>query len=199
MIMPKEKREIQKSDIMPLDAYIKNRKELRKNIVNFKKNRRVALGPYATFYFESYETMLAQVQEMLYIEKGGDEQLHDELIAYNPLIPNGKELTATLMFEIDNPISRAAFLGKVGGIEEMVFMKINGETVKAVPEEDVDRTSAEGKASSVQFIHFNFTDEQIEKFKSSNLDIELGIDHKEYSHTTKLSKDNIASLSGDFN
>ena len=197
--MPKEKREIQKSDIMPLDAYIKDRKELRKNIVNFKKNRRVALGPYATFYFESYETMLAQVQEMLYIEKGGDEQLHDELIAYNPLIPNGKELTATLMFEIDNPISRAAFLGKVGGIEEMVFMKINGETVKAVPEEDVDRTSAEGKASSVQFIHFNFTDEQIEKFKSSNVDIELGIDHKEYSHTTKLSKDNIASLSGDFN
>ena len=198
MIMSKEKREIQKSDIMPLDAYIRNRKELRKNIVNFKKNRRVALGPYATFYFESYETMLAQVQEMLYIEKGGDEQLHDELIAYNPLIPNGKELTATLMFEIDNPVSRAAFLGKVGGIEEMVFMKINGETVKAVPEEDVDRTSAEGKASSVQFIHFNFTDEQIEKFKSNDVDIELGMDHKEYSHTTKLSKENISSLSADF-
>ena len=196
--MPKDKREIQKSDIMPLDAYIKDRKELRKNIVNFKKNRRVALGPYATFYFESYETMLAQVQEMLYIEKGGDEQLQDELIAYNPLIPNGKELTATLMFEIDNPISRAAFLGKVGGIEEMVFMKINGETVKAVPEEDVDRTSAEGKASSVQFIHFNFTDEQIQKFKSNDVNIELGMDHKEYSHTTKLSKENIASLSADF-
>ena len=198
MIMPKEKREIQKSDIMPLDAYIKDRKELRKNIVNFKKNRRVALGPYATFYFESYETMLAQVQEMLYIEKGGDEQLHDELIAYNPLIPNGKELTATLMFEIDNPISRAAFLGKVGGIEEMVFMKLNGETIKAVPEEDVDRTSADGKASSVQFIHFNFTDEQIQKFKSNDVNIELGMDHKEYSHTTKLSKENIASLSADF-
>ena len=198
MIMPKEKREIQKSDIMPLDVYIKDRKELRKNIVNFKKNRRVALGPYATFYFESYETMLAQVQEMLYIEKGGDEQLHDELIAYNPLIPNGKELTATLMFEIDNPISRAAFLGKVGGIEEMVFMKLNGETIKAVPEEDVDRTSAEGKASSVQFIHFNFTDEQIQKFKSNDVNIELGMDHKEYSHTTKLSKENIDSLSADF-
>ena len=196
--MPKEKREIQKSDIMPLDSYIKVRKELRKNIVDFKKNRRISLGPYATFYFESYETMLAQVQEMLYIEKGGDEQLHDELIAYNPLIPNGKELTATLMFEIDNPISRAAFLSKVGGIEEMVFMKINGETVKAVPEEDVDRTSAEGKASSVQFIHFNFNDDQIQKFKSNKLEIELGIDHKEYSHTTKLSEENISSLVADF-
>jgi len=198
MIMPREKREIQKEDIMPLDVYTEKRRELRKSIVDYKKNRRVALGPYATFYFESYETMLAQVQEMLYIEKGGDEQLQDELSAYNPLIPNGKELTATLMFEIDNPISRAAFLGKVGGIEETVFMKINGEKIKAVPEEDVDRTSAEGKASSVQFIHFNFTDDQIEKFQSNSSEIELGIDHKEYSHSTKLSKENIASLSTDF-
>ena len=198
MIMPREKREIQKEDIMPLDVYTEKRRELRKSIVDYKKNRRVALGPYATFYFESYETMLAQVQEMLYIEKGGDEQLQDELSAYNPLIPKGKELTATLMFEIDNPISRAAFLGKVGGIEETVFMKINGEKIKAVPEEDVDRTSAEGKASSVQFIHFNFTDDQIEKFQSDSSEIELSIDHKEYSHSTKLSKENIASLSTDF-
>ena len=199
MIMPREKREIQKEDIVPLDVYIEKRRELRKSIVDYKKNRRVALGPYATFYFESYETMLAQVQEMLYIEKGGDEQLQDEITAYNPLIPNGKELTATLMFEIDNPISRAAFLGKVGGIEETVFMKIDGVKIKAVPEEDVDRTSAEGKASSVQFIHFNFTDDQIKKFQSNSSEIELGIDHKEYSHSTKLSKENIASLSTDFN
>ena len=199
MIMPKEKREIQKQDIMSLDVYIKNRKELRKNIVSFKKDRRIALGPYATFYFESYETMLAQVQEMLYIEKGGDEQLKDELEAYNPLIPNGKELTATLMFEIDNPVSRSAFLSKVGGIEEKVFIKIDGEIAKAVPEKDVDRTSADGKASSVQFIHFELTDKQIQKFKSKNIDIELGIDHKDYSHTTKLSLENINSLSADFN
>jgi len=197
--MPREKREILKEDIMPLDVYIQNRKELRKNIVDFKKNRRIALGPYATFYFESFETMLAQVQEMLYIEKGGDEQLQDELLAYNPLIPNGKELTATLMFEIDNPISRAAFLGKVGGIEETVYMRVNGEIIKAVPEQDVDRTSTEGKASSVQFIHFHFNDDQIEKFKLNNSEIELGIDHKEYSHSTKLSEVNISSLSTDFN
>ena len=197
MIMPKEKREIQKEDIMPLDVYSKNRKELRKNIVNFKKDRRIALGPYATFYFESYETMLAQVQEMLYIEKGGNEQLKDELEAYNPLIPNGKELTATLMFEIDNPVSRADFLAKVGGIEEKIFMKIDGEVIKAVPEDDVDRTSAEGKASSVQFIHFKLSDEQINKFKDLTK-IEIGIDHKEYSHTTKLTEDTIKSLSADF-
>ena len=198
MIMPREKREIKKEDIMPLEVYMKSRRELRKNIVEFKKDRRVALGPYATFYFESYETMLAQVQEMLYIEKGGDEQLKDELAAYNPLVPNGKELTATLMFEIDNPVSRATFLSKVGGIEDNVFMKIEGEKIKAVPEKDVDRTSSEGKASSVQFIHFKFTDKQIEKFKN-NSEIEIGIDHTEYSHITKLADTTIKSLSADFN
>ena len=199
MIMPREKREIQKEDIIPLDVYIEKRRELRRNIVDYKKNRRVALGPYATFYFESYETMLAQVQEMLYIEKGGDEQLKDELSAYNPLVPNGKELTATLMFEIDNPVSRATFLGKVGGIEEKVYMKVDGDLIKAVPEEDVDRTSAEGKASSVQFIHFKFNDEQIKKFKSNLSLIEVGIDHDEYSHSTKLNDATVKSLSADFN
>ena len=197
--MSKEKKLIQKNDIMPLDIYTKQRKELRKNIVEFKKNRRISLGPYATFYFESYETMLAQVQEMLYIEKGGDEQLNDELVAYNPLIPNGKELVATLMFEIDNPISRAAFLGKVGGIEEKVYMKIDGDLIKAVPEKDVDRTSSNGKASSVQFIHFKFNNEQIEKFKSGSGTIELGIDHAEYSHSTRLTDVTLKSLSLDFN
>ena len=196
--MSKEKRQIEKEDLLPSDVYLKSRKQIRKDLVEFKKDRRVALGPYATFYFESFETMVAQVQEMLHIEKGGDEQLKDELIAYNPLVPNGKELTATLMFEIDNPISRAAFLGKVGGIEEKIFIKINDEIVKAVPEEDVDRTSAEGKASSVQFIHFKLNDDQISKFKSDSATIELGIDHREYTHTTRLAEDSVKSLCADF-
>ena len=107
--MSKEKRQIEKEDLIHEDIYVQERKQIRKNLVEFKKNRRIALGPYATFYFESFETMLAQVQEMLHIEKGGEEQLKDELEAYNPLVPNGKELTATLMFEIDNPVSRASF------------------------------------------------------------------------------------------
>ena len=196
--MSKEKRQIEKKDLLPSDVYAKSRKQIRKDLVEFKKDRRIALGPYATFYFESFETMVAQIQEMLHIEKGGDEQLKDELIAYNPLVPNGKELTATLMFEIDNPISRAAFLGKVGGIEEKIFIKINDEIVKAIPEEDVDRTSAEGKASSVQFIHFKLNDDQISKFKSDSTTIELGIDHKEYTHTTRLAENSVKSLCADF-
>ena len=197
--MPKDQKIIHKSDLLAPDIYEKNRRQMRKELVEFKKDRRVPLGPYATFYFECYETMLAQVQEMLHIEKGGDEQLNDELIAYNPLIPNGKELVSTIMFEIDNPVIRATFLGRLGGVEENVFIKIDNEVIYGKPEIDVDRTSAEGKASSVQFIHFEFDQNQISKFKGNNVSIELGIDHKEYSHSTKLSESTIKALSNDFN
>ena len=197
--MPKDQKIIQKSDLLAPDVYEKNRRQMRKELVEFKKDRRVPLGPYATLYFECYETMLAQVQEMLHIEKGGDEQLNDELTAYNPLIPNGKELVSTLMFEIDNPVIRATFLGKLGGVEENVFIKIDNDIIYGKPEIDVDRTSAEGKASSVQFIHFEFDQNQISKFKGNNVSIELGIDHKEYSHSTKLSESTIKALSSDFN
>ncbi len=196
--MPKELRQIQKQDLLPQDSYAKNRKQLRKKLLEFKKNRRIALGPYATFYFESFETMLAQVQEMIHIEKGGDEQLKDELSAYNPLIPNGKELTATLMFEIDNQTLRTDFLGKVGGIEEQIYMKVEDETIKAIPEIDVDRTSEEGKASSVQFIHFNFSDKQIKKFRDLNNQVTIGIDHHLYNHMTKISENNRNALMKDF-
>ena len=197
--MPKDQKIIQKSDLLAPDVYEQNRRQMRKELVEFKKDRRVSLGPYATFYFECYETMLAQVQEMLHIEKGGDEQLNDELTAYNPLIPNGKELVSTLMFEIDNPVIRATFLGKLGGVEENVFIKIDNDIIYGKPEIDVDRTSAEGKASSVQFIHFEFDQNQISKFKGNNVSIELGIDHKEYSHSTKLPVSTIKALSSDFN
>jgi hypothetical protein len=199
MIMTRENKIVEKKDLLPPDVYSKNRKDLRNELLKFKKNRRVALGPYATFYFESYETMLGQIQEMLYIEKGGDDQLQDELSAYNPLIPKGKELVATLMFEIDNPITRADFLGKVGGIEENVYIKIGEEKIKAIAETDVDRTSEEGKASSVQFIHFNFSKQQIEKFNNLDTKIIIGIDHNLYNHTTTISQETKTSLIKDFN
>ena len=185
-MMNKQLRKVTKDDLLSLEQYSLERKKLRKNLIEFKKHRRVQLGPYATFYFECYETMLAQIQEMLYIEKGGKEQLKDELNAYNPLIPNGKELITTLMFEIDNPLSRTEFLNKVGGIEKKAFIKINNEKVQSVPELDVDRTSAEGKASSVQFIHFNFSNKQIDEFKNLSNEVLLGIEHSLYNHQTKI-------------
>ena len=196
--MNKQAREVTKTDLIPTEEYSKNRKAYRKEIVTYKKDRRVSLGPYANFYFESYETMKAQIQEMLHIEKGGDEQLKDELAAYNPLIPKGKELIATLMFEIDNPLSRAEFLNKVGGIEEKIFLKIGNDKINSIPEQDVDRTSAEGKASSVQFIHFEFSDDQIKKFKDFSNEVIIGIDHEMYAHTSKLTEANKKSLALDF-
>ena len=196
--MNKQLREVTKADLIPADEYAKNRKAYRKEIVSYKKDRRISLGPYANFYFESYETMKAQIQEMLHIEKGGDEQLKDELAAYNPLIPKGKELVATLMFEIDNPLSRAEFLNKVGGIEEKVFLKIGEEKINSIPEQDVDRTSAEGQASSVQFIHFKFTDEQIKKFKDEFSEIIIGVDHEMYNHSVKMSESAKKALALDF-
>ena len=197
--MNKQTREVTKTDLIPTEEYAKNRKAYRKEIVTYKKDRRVSLGPYANFYFESYETMKAQIQEMLHIEKGGDEQLKDELEAYNPLIPKGRELVATLMFEIDDPTLRSDFLNKVGGIEEKVYLKIDKDKIKAKAETDVDRTSAEGKASSVQFIHFNFSEEQIIKFKNSSQKITLGIEHSLYNHTIIIPEDTKKSLVKDFN
>jgi len=195
--MNKQAKEVTKADLMPLEEYSKNRTNFRKKILEIKKNRRISVGPYATFYFESFETMLAQIQEMLYIEKGGDEQLNDELSAYNPLIPKGKEFVATLMFEIDNPISRADFLGKIGGIEKKVFIQIKNEKINATAEQDTERTSEEGKASSVHFLHFIFSDDQVKKIKDTNNRVELCIDHEFYNHKTTISTYTIDLLTKD--
>ena len=196
--MTKEKRVVEKADLILPEVYKKSRKQYRKKLLVLKKKRRISLGPYATFYFESFETMLGQIQEMLHIEKGGDAQLKDELRAYNPLVPQGKELVATLMFEIDNPILRADFLGKVGGIEESAYIKIEKEKIKANPEKDLDRTSAEGKASSVQFLHFNFSEEQIKKFKNLDIEVFLGIEHNMYNNIVKILKNTKSTLIKDF-
>ena len=196
--MNKQAREVTKADLIPADEYAKNRKEHRRKIVSYKKNRRVSLGPYANFYFESYETMKAQIQEMLYIEKGGDEQLKDELEAYNPLVPQGSELVATYMFEIDNPIIRKKVLSSLGNVENKLFISINGTKLYAAPEEDVDRTDNSGKTSSVHFIHFKFSDKQVEEFKNSSSKIEIGTDHDNYLHSTVLSKEVKEALAKDF-
>ncbi|MBT3359502.1 MAG: DUF3501 family protein [Rhodospirillales bacterium] len=194
--MPKT--EITRADVMAMDDYAKVRAERRRAISDLKRPRRVALGPDATFYFECYETMWHQIHEMLFIEKGGEEQIPDELAAYNPLIPNGRELVATLMFEIDNPERRAAFLAGLGGVEETVTLSFAGETVEAIPEADVDRTTADGKASSIQFLHFPFTDAQAEKFKAAGTRATLAVGHAKYPHMTVLSDETRTALAGDF-
>ena len=195
--MSKQVREVTKTDLMSLEEYSKKRENFRKKIVEIKRRRRVPVGPYATFYFESFETMLAQIQEMLYIEKGGDSQLNDELAAYNPLVPKGKEFVATLMFEIDNPITRGDFLSKIGGIEKKIFIKIQNEKINATAEQDTDRTSEEGKASSVHFLHFVFSEDQIKKIKNLDNKVELCINHDFYNHKTEISSEIINILNKD--
>ncbi|WP_395020916.1 DUF3501 family protein [Dongia sp.] len=193
-----KKTAISRADILPPTEYAAKRAELRKAVVARKRKRRMEVGPVATFYFECFETMLQQVQEMLHIEKGGEAQIEDELRAYNPLIPQGSELTATVMFEIDDPVRRARFLARLGGVENTAFIKLDGEVVKGLPEADQDRTNAEGKASSVQFIHFPFTPQQVALFREQDRQVILGFSHPEYSHMAVLPEEIRAELAGDF-
>jgi hypothetical protein len=174
---------ITRADLLPMDVYGRERKTLRQNAVAVKQPRRVEVGPVATFYFENYQTMWLQVHEMLFIEKGGEAQIDDELSAYNPLIPKGKELVATVMFEIDDPVRRAATLLRLGGIEHHMFISVGGDMIRGVAEDEVERTrESDGKASSVHFVHFPFTDDQILRFGDPAVQVVLGFDHAEYAH-----------------
>lgn len=192
------KREIAAADILSNADYARVRDEKRRAVMAMKKNRRLAVGPYATFYFENYDTMWLQVQEMLRIEKGGMEQLTDELRAYNPLIPNGHELTATVMFEIEDAARRAAVLAMLGGVENQMELRLGGEIIRGRAERDLDYTSAEGKASSVQFVHFPFTAAQILKFRAPAAEITVAITHPSYGHIAIMPQPVRQELARDF-
>lgn len=194
------KRAITRADIMPMAEYAKVRAERRRAINARKQNRRVSVGPFATFIFETFDTMLHQVHEMLFVEKGGEEQIQGELDAYNPLVPNGSELVATLMFEIDEPQRRARELKRLGGVEETVSLQFADETVRAVPtEDDQQRTDPEtGKTSSVHFLHFRFTPAQIAKFRAPGTRVILAIEHPNYAHMAQLPEAVRTELGGDF-
>ena len=192
------KRRLTHADIMPLGEYSKVRREHRREITEIKKFRRLEVGPFATFYFENAATMWLQIQEMLYIEKGGDVQVDDELMAYNPLIPQGSELVATVMFEMDDPARRARELTRLGGIENHVFLEINGDRIFGQADPTRENTSPEGKASAVQFIRFRFTDEEITSFKAPAARVLIGFDHPNYPHLTVLPDPVRAALAEDF-
>lgn len=189
---------IERSDILPYETYAKERAERRARITTVKKPRRISVGPFATFYFENYETMFQQIHEMLYIERGGEEQIADELRAYNPLIPKGEELVATLMFEIDDERRRDLELRRLTGVEEHVYFDVGGLRVKAVPEDDVERTKADGKTSSVHFLHFPFTQEAIAKFRDPNVQVTLAIAHPNYGHMALVAGGTREALAADF-
>lgn len=196
--MPQAERRITREDILPMETYAGLRSARRQELVALKKNRRVQVGPFATFHFESFETMWHQVHEMLFIERGGDAQVADELEAYNPLIPQGDELVATMMLEIEDAERRARTLARLGGIENTVALTVGEHVIRAVPEGDVERTRADGKTSSVHFLHFPFTAEQIAAFRAPGSTVILGIGHPEYSHMAALPEAGRAELARDF-
>lgn len=194
----KARRQLTRADIMPLDEYAKIRRRRRAEVSEIKKRRRVEVGPFATFYFENFDTMWQQVQEMLYIEKGGETQIEDELAAYNPLIPRGSELVATVMFEIEDPARRARELTRLGGIENDGFLEVGGDRIRGEADPTRENTSPDGKASSVQFLRFPFSPEQIAAFKQPAARVLVGFDHPNYGHMAAIPEPVRAALSEDF-
>jgi hypothetical protein len=186
------------ADILPMDAFMAVRKEKRATVVALKKNRRLSLGPHATFYFENFDTMWWQIQEMLYIEKGGEEQMADELAAYAPLVPKGQELVATFMLEIDEPVRRARVLGSLGGIDSHLYLEIDGVKAYAVPEDDAERNRADGKTSSVHFLRFPLTPELIAAFRKPDARVLVGCDHANYGHLAVVPEATRQALAQDF-
>jgi hypothetical protein len=192
------KRQLTRADILSAAEYAKVRKERRAAIIAKKNDRRLEVGPVATFHFESFDSMWLQVQEMLHIERGGEAQIEGELEAYNPLIPRGDELVATVLFEIDEPVRRKAFLARIGGIEQTAFIRVGEATIKGIPEADVDRTTAEGKASSVQFIRFRFAPAEIESFREGGAPVVVGFTHPAYGHSAVVREAVRKALAADF-
>ena len=196
--MPEAQRKITAADLLPLAEYDQQRQSLKANLIPMKKLRRIEVGPFATFYFENYATMWLQVQEMLRIEKGGEEQIAGELDAYNPLIPQGRELVATVMFEIDDPVRREQALARLGGVEDRFFLQVGSDRIAGAPEGDIERTRDDGKTAAVHFLHFRLTPEQIAVFRDPAVSILAGCDHEGYSHLAGLSPASRAELARDF-
>ena len=184
--MPRDAHRIDRNDILAPEKYAAMRKDWRSRLVAMKRDRRVAVGPFVTLHFESWDTMWGQVQEMLHIERGGEAQIEDELRAYNPLVPQGRELVATMMIEIEDPVRRARLLGELGHIEDMVSLRLGGDSIAAIPEDDAERTTPDGKTASVHFLHIPLSDDQAARFRAGTEPAMLAIQHPNYGHMAML-------------
>ncbi len=169
--------ELTRDDLFSLEDYASKRQDYRAAVLEHKKNRQVALGDHATLYFEDRMTIQYQIQEMLRIEKIFEaDGINEELAAYNPLIPNGKNLKATFMIEYSDAEERQRVLEKLGGVEDKVWIQVEGfDKVYAIADEDMDRNRDE-KTSAVHFMRFELTDKMIAALKSGNA-LSMGIDY----------------------
>jgi hypothetical protein len=185
--MPRDQRTITAADILTPEQYELIRKDKKQEAIERKKLTRLHVGPHAMVLFETWDSMWLQIQEMLRIEKGGEEQLADELAAYDPMVPKGAELTATVLFEIEDPVRRDAFLRTIGGVENHIALHVGPHIVEARQEGDVERTrERDNKASAVHFFHFDFTPEAIAAWKSGEGSAMMVIDHPSYGHAAMI-------------
>ncbi|MEO1575393.1 MAG: DUF3501 family protein [Pseudomonadota bacterium] len=170
-------------DLLSLEAYHLERGAFRDRAMAEKKRRRLDIGDHAHLYFENRVTMHYQVQEMLRVEKIFDpEGIAEELSAYNPLIPDGDNFKATMMLQYTDIAQRRAELARLIGIEDRIWVKVQGfDPVYAIADEDMDRSS-EDKTSSVHFLRFQFDDAQVAAMKDG-ASLSAGIDHANYNFT----------------
>ena len=196
--LSKQPHQLTRDDFLSPAEYLPVRREQRRRLSELKRRRRAEIGPFAIFNFENFETVRHQIQEMLYIEKGGDAQLQEELEAYGPLMPQGANLVATVMFEIDDPVQRGTELLRIGGIENHACIDVDGHRVRSEPDPGRENTSAEGKASAVQFLNFTFAPDLISRFKTPGAQIVVGFDHPNYAHLVALPDLMRSALAQDF-
>ncbi|HSW32934.1 MAG TPA: DUF3501 family protein [Steroidobacteraceae bacterium] len=171
---------ISRDSLLSLEAYAKSRKDFRAKVIAHKKNRTLSLGGHVTLIFEDELTVRYQIQEMLRIEKTFEEGgIQDELDAYNPLVPDGTNLKATMMIEYDDPAVRKRELARLIGIEDRTYLQVDGfGKVYAIADEDLERENEE-KTSSVHFLRFEFTSAMIDGLKKGAA-LAVGIDHPNY-------------------
>jgi hypothetical protein len=180
-------KKIELSDIIDIAEYERKRSEYRPEIMQEKNKRRIYVGPKVTYLFETYDTMLYQVQEMMRAERIVDEEgILGELNAYNELIPEKNQLSASLLIEITDIEERKEFLSKIVDLPKHTYLKIDGSKVFA---EFDPRQGSEDKLSSVQYIKYNFNDKQVSRFSTSDSKIILGFDHPVYSFQYELTSD----------
>lgn len=182
-----------REDLFTLEKYAEVRRDFKDRVINHKKNRQLPIGPNTTLYFEDALTIQYQIQEMLRVERIFEPAgIQDELDAYNPLIPDGKNWKATFMIEYDDEAERKKQLARMIGIEKTIWMKIDGfDRIIPVANEDLERTTEE-KTSSVHFLRFELTDEMIHALKNG-ASLSAGIDHQAYQYSVEPVPENTRS------
>ena len=188
---------ITRDDLMSLEQYAEKRGEFRQQVLLHKKHRQVALGANATLYFEDRLTLLYQIQEMLRIEKVFEaDGINEELEAYNPLVPSGRNFKATFMIEYPDPVVRAAQLEKLLGIEDLVWMQVGDhDRIWSIADEDLERTT-DTKTSAVHFVRFEVSDEMARELKAG-ANWRIGVQHAVYTYEVEIEGETRASLLND--